>query len=274
MKPATVPVAIEMGGRYLRPGAVDTFVALCHRYYSEDSDGRASPTWVIREREAMAVQYRGFQLGLLPERRVDKMKAMGRIVVFVFALVASAFGQNRSETGPAAAATGPAFAVSAGYTYIAMPIPSAGHVNLNGLDVGGQVDIASRWGATVDTSYVRASDILGTGHNSYIWSLLAGPVFYPVERRNTRMFVHVLAGAGLVDGAVPVSETYYLHGWVARFSDALGGGFEHSLSGPFAVRLSGDYLRTTFVDAAAVAHVQNNLRATVSVVFRMRERKR
>lgn len=200
------------------------------------------------------------------------MKDMGKISLFVFALAATALGQSRLETGPVAAATGPAFAVSGGYTYIAMPISSAGHVDLSGLDVSGHVDVTSCWGATLDTSYVRASNILGTGHNSYILSLLAGPAFYPVRRRNTRMFVHVLAGAGLVDGAVPVSETYYLHGWVSRFSDAAGGGFERTLSGPFAVRLGADYLRTTFVDSAAVAHAQNNLRATVGVVFRMRKR--
>jgi len=200
------------------------------------------------------------------------MKAMGKIGFLVFALVATALGQSRAETGPAAAAAAPAFAVSAGYTYIAMPIPSAGHVDLNGLDLSGHVDVSSRWGATVDASYVRASNILGTGHNSYVLSLLAGPVFYPVARRNTRMFVRVLAGAGLVDGAVPVKNTYYLHGWVSRFSDAVGGGFERSLSGPFAVRFSADYLRTSFVDSAAVARVQNNLRATVSVLFRIRKR--
>lgn len=220
----------------------------------------------------MAVQYRAFQLGLLPERRVDKMRAIGTVSLFVFALVATGLAQTGQQAGPIPAATGPAFSVSAGYTYIAMPIPSAGHVNLNGVDASGHVDVSSRWGATVDASYVRASNVLDTGHNSYVLSVLAGPVFYPIDRGNFRMFVHVLAGAGLVDGAVPVSDTYNLHGWVSRFSDAVGGGFEHSLSGPFAVRLSGDYLRTTFVDAAAVAHVQNNLRATVSLVFRMRER--
>ena len=129
---------------------------------------------------------------------------MGKIVFFVFALAATTFGQSRWGTGPVPAATGPAFAVGAGYTYIAMPVPSAGHVNLNGLDVSGHSDMSSRWGATVDTSYVRATNVLGTGHNSYILSLLAGPVFYPVAGKNSRMFVHVLAGVGLVDGAVPI----------------------------------------------------------------------
>lgn len=199
------------------------------------------------------------------------MRATWKICPLVFALVATALGQTRFAAGPPAAATGPGFAMSAAYTYLAMPIPAAGSVNLNGVDVSGQADLASRWGATVDTSYVRASNAFGTGHNSYVLSGLLGPVFYPIECTNTRMFLHVLAGAGLVDSVVPVSGAHYLGGWVARFSDAVGGGFEHSISGPFAVRLSGDYLRTTFIDSAEVARPQNNLRVTVGFVFRIKE---
>jgi hypothetical protein len=202
---------------------------------------------------------------------VNAMKTVGNITVLVFALAATSFGQNVFAAGPPTAASGPGFAVSAGYTYVAMPIPTAGSVNLYGLDLGGHIDVASRWGVTLDSSYVRASDVFGTGHNSYVLTALAGPVFYPIERRNTRLFVHGLIGAGLVDSAVPASGTQYLGGWVARFSDAVGGGLEHSILGPFAVRVSGDYLRTSFVDANAVAHNQNNFRATVSFLFRIKK---
>ena len=196
------------------------------------------------------------------------------ISVFLLAMATIALGQNGFAVGPPTAATGPGFAVSAGYTYISMPIPGAGNVGLNGVDVGGHIDVASHWGVTVDTSYVRASDVFGTGHNSYALIALAGPVFYPVQRRNTRLFVHGLVGAGLVDSAVPASGTQYVGGWVARFSDAVGGGLERSISGPFAVRVSGDYLRTSFVDSNSVAHAQNNIRATVSFLFHIRDRQR
>lgn len=199
------------------------------------------------------------------------MKTPNRISILIFALAATALGQSGFAGGPPSAATGPGFAVSAGYTYLAMPIPSAGTVGLNGVDVGGHVDLASRWGLTADSSYARASDVFGTGHNSYVLTALAGPVFYPLERRNTRLFVHALVGAGLVDSAVPASGTQYVGGWVARFSDAVGGGVEHFISGPFAVRVGGDYLRTSFVDSNAVAHPQNNFRATVSFVVRVKE---
>jgi hypothetical protein len=209
------------------------------------------------------------------KRKANEMRFMGKAGLFVFALVAVALGQSRlqTDTPPAAAATGPGFAVSAGYTYLAMPIPSAGQVNLSGLDVSGQLDLRGRWGATVDSNYVRSSQVFSTGHDSYILSALAGPVFYPVERGRTRMFVLALAGAGLVDSAVPVSGTHYLHGWIARPSEAVGGGFEHSISQRFAVRVGGDYLRTTFVDSTMTAHPQNNFRATVSFVCRLKERR-
>jgi hypothetical protein len=202
------------------------------------------------------------------------MRTVTQIFLFVFALVAAALGQSGFAAGPPTAATGPGFAVSAGYAYLAMPIPNAGRVGLNGLDVAGHLDLASRWGITADSSYVRASNVFGTEHNSYVLTALAGPVFYPIERRNTRLFVHALIGAGLVDSAVPMSGTRYVGGWVARFSDAVGGGLERSISGPFAVRVSGDYLRTSFVDSNAVAHPQNNFRATVSFLFHIKDRQR
>jgi len=202
------------------------------------------------------------------------MRALRKPLLLVLSLVATALGQTRSLAGPPIAATGPGFAVSTGYTYVAMPIPTAGSVNLYGVDVGGHVDLFSHWGVTADTSYVRASDVFGTGHNSYVLTALGGPVFYPIQRGKTRLFVHALIGAGLVDSAVPVSGTRYVGGWIARFSDAVGGGLERSISGPFAVRVSADYLRTSFVDSNAIAHPQNNLRATASIVFRIRDRQR
>ena len=86
------------------------------------------------------------------------------------------------------------------------------------------------------------------------------------------MFVHALAGAGLVDSAVPVSGSEYLQGWVARPAYAVGSGIERTVAGPFAVRLTGDYLRTSYADSAGAVSAQNNLRLTASIVFRLRER--
>ena len=199
----------------------------------------------------------------------NTIRAIGKVSFFVFVLVAPALAQSRLGMGAQPAATGPDYDVSAGYTYLTMAIPGAGRVDLNGLDVSGHVDLKPRWGAMLDSNYVRTSNLLGTKHDGYLLSFLGGPVFYPVDHGNTRMFVHVLAGVGIVDGAVPARDTEY-HGWLGRFSYAVGGGAEHSVSRRFAVRVIGDYLRTDFFDSAGAVQPQNNFRVTTSLVFRLK----
>ena len=197
---------------------------------------------------------------------------MRRIFACLFLLVAPLLAQTRSRTGEAAAgATGPAFEASLGYVYLSMATPSQ-RVGLTGLDGNGLVRFASRWGATVDATYVGAGNVLGTGHSGNVLSCLAGPVFYPVGHGQTGIFIHALAGASWVDSAVPVSGTYYLGGWVVRPSYAVGGGFEHYLFRPLAVRAQADYQRTTFVNPTGAMQGQNNLRLTTSVVYRFGNR--
>ena len=203
----------------------------------------------------------------------NAMRTIRKVSCFLFVLVAPALAQNRIADGPSPAVAGPAYDVSVGYTNLTMAIPSAQHLNLSGLDVGGRVDLNSRWGAMVDSTYVRTSNVLGTRHGGYQLSLLSGPMFYPVEHGNTRMFVHALAGAALVDGAVPINKTDYFHGWLVRFSYAVGAGIEHAVSGPFGVRVQGDYLHSAFFDAAGAVRPQGNLRLSVSLVFRLKERR-
>jgi hypothetical protein len=125
----------------------------------------------------------------------------------------------------------------------------------------------------VDAGYVRTSDVFGLGHGSYVLTFLTGPVFYPIDRRGTRVSVRVLAGAGLVDSAIPTNGTADLQGWVARPSFVAGVGVQHSFIGPFAVRVDTDYLRTSFVDSTATVQPQNNLRMTVSLVFHLKDRR-
>jgi len=96
-------------------------------------------------------------------------------------------------------------------------------------------------------------------------------VFFPVERRRTRMFVHVLAGAGLVDGTARASATDFFHGWLTRPAYAFGGGVERNISRPFALRFGADYLHTSFYDSSGAIQGQQNFRATVSLVFRLSE---
>jgi opacity protein-like surface antigen len=169
---------------------------------------------------------------------------------------------------PAAAATAPVFEAGAGYTYLNMDTPSRQRVGLSGVDANGFVDFNPRLGMVVDVSYARAGNVLGTPHNGNVVSCLTGPVFYPLAFGNTRIFVHTLVGVSLVNSAVPVVGTNYLGGTITRFSYALGGGVERTISGPFAIRLGGDYLRTTFANPNAAMAFQNNLRIVTGVVYR------
>jgi len=201
------------------------------------------------------------------------MRTLGKVGLFAFVLVAYALAQNSLQTQPSPAAGGPVYDLSIGYTQLAMPIPGAGRVNMNGAELSGSVDLYPRWGLTVDSNYARASNVLGTPHAGYVLTLLGGPVFYPIEHGSTRMFVHLLGGPGLVDGATPTGGTNYRYGWLERFSYSAGGGIEHSVSGPFSIRASGDYLRTSFYDSTGIARPQDNFRLTMSLVFRLRDRR-
>jgi len=148
-----------------------------------------------------------------------------------------------------------------------MSVPGAGHVTFNGFDINGGVDLNPRFGAALDTTYARASNLFGTQHGGHVLTILAGPVFYPVERGKNRMFVHALVGMGIVDGVAPSSFENYSSGWVRGTSYAFGGGAEHFLRGPLSVRVSGDYMRTPFINYSRSVQPQNDFRVTAGMVL-------
>lgn len=178
--------------------------------------------------------------------------------------------------GTAPALEGPEYDVSVGYSYAGVNFSGKPTVNMQGVDLGAAIDFTPRWGATLDSTYLRAGRDPRTGHGSYVLGFLAGPVFVPAQNENTRVLVRALAGVSLVDGSVadglvPVGQLYY-RGWLTRFSWAVGTGIEHNISGPFAVRVNVDYLRTRFVSSSLTVQPQNNIRVTGSLVFRFAAR--
>jgi hypothetical protein len=200
------------------------------------------------------------------------MRSIGKICFFGFVMVAPALAQ-KLQSAPSPAVTGPSYNLGIGYSYLSMPIPGAGSAHFNGLDFSGSVGLSSRWGATLDSNYLYTPEVLSTRHQGYVLSLYTGPVFYPVAHGNTRVFVHALAGAALVDGAVPITENKDFHGWLLRPSYAFGGGVEHPVSSQVCVRVIGDYVRTDFYNSAGAVQPQSNLRLTVNFVFRLKERR-
>lgn len=193
------------------------------------------------------------------------------ISVCVFLFVSPLLAQSHWSGGPPAGATNPTLEASVGYVYLDMSIPSQPRVGLAGIDASALLRFAPRWGLTVDGTFASTGNVFDTGHSATILSLLAGPVFYPVNGR-TGIFIHALVGASRVGGAVPVSGPNYLDGWVARPSYAIGGGIERALFGPIAVRIQADYQRTTFGNSTGAIEGQNDLRLTSSVVYRFGSR--
>ncbi len=192
------------------------------------------------------------------------------LLIVPLIMLAPAVAQNM-VSAPPPAMKGPSTDLSTGFTYAAMPIPGAGHVSLYGLDVSGTIDWSAHFGATVDSSFLRTSNVPGTGHQAYVLNTQFGPQFYPFERGKTRTFVRALVGPAMIDGAVPADSTHVYHGWLVRPSLAFGAGFEQAVSGPFALRINADYMRTLFYGAAGQSVPQNSFRTTASIVFRMRK---
>jgi hypothetical protein len=203
----------------------------------------------------------------------NTVRTIGKICFFGFVMVVPALAQ-KLQSAPLPAVTGPGYNLGVGYTYLSMPIPGAGSVHFNGLDFNGNVALSSRWGATLDSSYLYTPEVLGSRHQGYVASLYTGPMFYPVAHGNTRVFVHALAGAALVDGAVPITKHEDFHGWLVRPSYTFGAGIEHPVSSQLGVRVIADYVRTEFYDSTGAVQPQNNLRFTVNFVFRLTQRPR
>ncbi len=197
----------------------------------------------------------------------NAISKLGKTTFIVVALVAPLLAQDQVQSNRVPDAKGPEVSVSAGYSFLSMAVPGASRTNINGFDANGTMDFMSRLGATLDFNYGRAGNILGTSHSAYLISVLAGPVFYPFEHGGSRFFLRGLGGVGLVNGVAPESPVDFRYGWATSPAFALGGGVEEAIGGPFALRFSGDYLRTKFFNFAGTMVPQNNYRATVGIVF-------
>jgi len=195
-----------------------------------------------------------------------EMQRVRRIAFCLFLFSAQLFAQSRKDTDRYAA-TGPVFEASAGYLFMSMTSASTARLNRQGIDVNGLVHFTPHWGGMVDFSFARAGNVPGTGHSDQVFSGLIGPMFYLVDHPKTNVFVNALFGSAWVDSAVTLNATTEFHGYETRFSYLFGAGVERYVSGPFSVRLSGGYQRTTFVDSNLDLLGQNNLRVSAGIVY-------
>ena len=190
-----------------------------------------------------------------------------RIISFCLMLCGAQLFAQSELRGNAPAGTASAFEASVGYVFMSMTSAQTPRLNLAGLDANGVLQFALRWAAMVDLTFARAANVPGTGHSDKVFSALAGPEFFLIDRHRGNVFVQALAGVGLVNSAF-LADGLEFHGYAARFSYALGAGAEVTVHGPIAVRVTGDYQRTTFVNSVLVDIPQNNLRFGTSLVYR------
>lgn len=185
------------------------------------------------------------------------------------ALAGSLFAQQ----APAPAAEVTPGDIAVGYSHLRLGFSGKPAVDLNGADIAATVNMNQSWGATVDSSYVRAGRDPQSGHSSSVLSAFAGPVFTAAQKRNFRFLIRPLLGMTLVDGSVPVNGLFY-RGWQSHFSWAIGGGIEYVLSPSYAVRFNADYLRAHFIGSNAAIDPQNGIRFSTNFVFRISPRSR
>lgn len=157
--------------------------------------------------------------------------------------------------------------VSAGYAYTSLGMPSSGRMNLSGPEATVTADLSPRFGASVDLSYVRASNVLDTGRHADVLSYLAGPVFYPLRTARLTAYVHGLGGGARVTGVIPQSGGDYETGYANKVSWAVGGGVEYQVSASVSFRGGADYQHTSFFNANSVIRGQNDIRAVCVVEY-------
>jgi hypothetical protein len=168
---------------------------------------------------------------------------------------------------PVATAKSKTIEMGLGYTYVSQPGYQSKRLGLRGADASFTIGF-SRLGVTADVGYARASNVLGTGRHSAVFSYLAGPVFHHTVHRRFDSYVHVLAGGAKVSGPILTNGgSILLGGWTTGYAWALGGGVEYWATESMAIRTGVDYFRTAFYDSSLVVRGQSNLRTTAAVVY-------
>lgn len=102
--------------------------------------------------------------------------------------------------------------------------------------------------------------------NLTIYTLMAGPTFYPFGHRKITFFGHILAGEGYYRNSIPASTGFpALVATHTSFAWAGGAGLDLTVSKQLAVRLAQfDYTETKFF--GGTVH-ENNTRISVGIVY-------
>lgn len=121
-----------------------------------------------------------------------------------------------------------------------------------------------------ETSYLRASNVFGTGRSNSVLTFLGGPVFYLYRRSGFVTSVHVLGGAGRVAGVVVLTPSNggFLKGTVDDLAWSFGTSLEKWFTEYLALRVDIDGLHTSFYDSRTIkVRGEYDLRATWGLIY-------
>ena len=154
-----------------------------------------------------------------------------------------------------------------GYSYLDATVPSEGKLAMNGVQGIVNADVSRRFGAKVEVGYARNFNAFGTGRSADLLTYLAGPVFYPVRKRNLNIYAEVLLGGARETGVNFDSSGAMVLGFVNKFAWAGGAGFQRRLTPSFSLRVGADYLRTAYFNSNIAVQGQSNIQPSISLIY-------
>jgi hypothetical protein len=190
------------------------------------------------------------------------MKCMFTLLLFSVILAPPAGAQ-----APLAAARGPVIKAGIGVAYLDFDESSSARTGLLGVVSEVTADLSPKFGAEIEVGYLRASNVLHSGHHSDILSYVGGPVWHPIRRRNFQTYIHGLIGLARVTGPVRLSAGGTSHGYVNKGCLEFGAGAKFRLDGPIYLIIGVDYLHSEYVNPLLQFRGQNSLRTTASVEY-------
>lgn len=176
---------------------------------------------------------------------------------------------------PLPAALAPAIEAHVGFSTLSRD-SSHTKILFQGINASITGQSSDRFGATFESSYLRASNVFGTGHSNSVLTFLGGPVYYPYRRGGFVTSVHVLGGAARVSGVVVLtpSTAGFLKGTVDDMAWAFGAGLEKWFTESLAARVNIDGLHTSFYNSSVKIQGEYDLRATWGLIYYFGGRRR
>ena len=181
------------------------------------------------------------------------------------------------EQAPLPAALAPAVEARVGLSALSRVSSPNSRILFKGINASITGQSSDRFGATFEASYLRASNVFGTGHSNSVLTFLGGPVFYPYRGHGFVTSAHVLGGAAKVAGVVVLTPSNggFLKGTVNDLAWAFGTSLEKWFTEYLAARVDIDALHTSFYSSSTIKiHGEYDLRATWGLIYYFGGRRR